>query len=362
MKQTIYSTIHIFYIVCILIIYIGLIYFYMTMTTNTNITESFQTTTTTTTTTNTSLLNILPIRATMPLVEYCIKCSYNSAFDGSNISTETIVTILQKGVRFLDLEIYYINDIPVVGYSIDPTFINLKSKNSISLSKIFIKILSTAFTSIHCTNYMDPLFIQLRIKSNDLNNVYKAVASVISSCFDETNKLYIDTTTHRPIPVNETTILSDINSKIIFIIDKTINPDYANYTTCYDNSPSCHDLTQYINMISGGNTLRVSTFGTILTQHTTPPVIMDDFKTTNASILYLAIPDPILNVKNPLMFDYLLNYGIQNIAFQFWNNDQNLVIYESLFDEHKTAFVPFAYALHYCKQMQHNMKNGFKII
>jgi len=175
------------------------------------------------------------------------------------------------------------------------------------------------------------------------------VASTIMSVFENTGKLYMDNE-KKPIPVNEKTILSDIMGKIVFVIDKSITPDYANYTRCFD-TPNCTDLTKLINMESGGNTLRTNTYTSILQQTTTPPVIMDDFTTTNATNLYLAVPDSIVNAKNPVPFDFMLKYGIQNIAYQFWNkSDKNLETYESIFSEYKTAFVPFAYALQFSKK------------
>jgi hypothetical protein len=294
-----------------------------------------------------AITNVSPTRSDQPLCQYSIKSSYDSAYDGSSVSTGQIKKVLQTGCRFIDLEIFSISGVPSVGYSVDPTFTNLTSKNHILLTDAFTIIISNCFSSSTCTNSGDPLFIQLRIKSKDTNNIYKEVASAIDSVFSNTEKLYLESD-KKPKKIDNNTLLNEINGKIIFIIDKTISPDYANYTTCYgDNSQkTCYDLTDYINMESGGNTLQLLNYSSIFNQQTNPPVIMDDFKTTNSKVIKMAIPDPLVKTKNPDYRPFLKNYGIQNVAYMFWQNDKNLADYEAGFAEYKSAFVPFAYFLH----------------
>jgi len=338
------------FIICI-ILYLSFLYFYSDNNDDSNLETKMSTI-------SGSISNIMPNRSHMKLSQYCIKSSYNTAYDGSTVSTKMITNVINAGCRFLDLEIFSVDGVPSVGYSIDPTFTNLNSKNSISLTDAFTAIMSNAFSSMYCGNPKDPLFIQLRIKSNDKNNIYKSVASSIDAIFGNSGKLHVDSK-NNPIPVNANTTLADLKGHVIFIIDKSINPDYASYAHCY--SGNCYDLTKYINMESGGNTFRLMTYGSVLTQQMSPPVIMDDFVTTNATNVSLAVPDPVLNVKNPLVFDYIVNYGIQNIAYQFWNKDKNLVIYESVFNEYKTSFVPFAYAIQYFKNLHQNLNTGIPV-
>ena len=300
------------------------------------------------------IINMLPVRSNMPLCQYSIKASYNTAYDGSKISTDMITTVISKGCRFLDLEIFYIGDIPCVGYSLDPTFTNLNSKNSIPLIDAFNAILSNAFSSMTCGNPTDPLFIQLRIKSkkseSDKNKIYKSVASIINMAFSSSGKLFMDSE-NVAIKVDKNTILSDLTGKIVFIIDNSIINNYDSYTSCYDDR-NCVNLTNFINMESGGNTLYVINYSSILNKQTLPPVIYDDYTHTNASELYLAVPDQILNVKNPKVSSFMLDYGYQTVAYQFWKNDENLIKYESIFNQFKSAIVPFAYTLYFLKQQK----------
>ena len=71
----------------------------------------------------------------LPLREYCIKSSYNTALSGKYVSTDMIKYVLTRGCRFLDFEIFYVDNGPCVAYSVDPTFVTVTSKNTIKLSE-----------------------------------------------------------------------------------------------------------------------------------------------------------------------------------------------------------------------------------
>ena len=80
--------------------------------------------------------------AKMPLHEYCIKASYNTACSGEYVSVNMVKEVLKRGCRFLDFEVFYMKEnntfMPRVGISSDKNFIILDSKNSISLNDLFI--------------------------------------------------------------------------------------------------------------------------------------------------------------------------------------------------------------------------------
>lgn len=298
------------------------------------------------------LQNIQSERVHMPLSQYCIKSSYHSAYDGSKVSTQQLLQVISKGVRFIDLEIYCIDEEPYVGYSTDKTMSNITKSTTIPLNDVLKTIFSNCFSSINCSNYNDPLFLHLRIKTKEenRNTIYKIVAKTIDFFFQNNkNKLYQDSN-EMPIQVNGNTILNDILQKVIIVIDKSINPDYANYTNCY-NITNCVDLTKYVNMESGGNTMSIYSYEDLFNKQTKPPVIMNDFITTNANNLQFAFPDE-KNRKNPdqpQLKKYICDYGIQNIAYSFWDTI-NLEVYENMFIYYKTAYIPFAYAIQYLKQ------------
>ena len=104
----------------------------------------------------------------LPIKEYCIKASYNSAVSGNYVSKNMLKHVLSRGCRFLDLEIFYIEHknsfMPVVAKSSDPKFISFDTNNHITLEEAFTSIISNAFSG-NSPNKGDPLFLHLRIKT-----------------------------------------------------------------------------------------------------------------------------------------------------------------------------------------------------
>jgi hypothetical protein len=100
----------------------------------------------------------------LPLKEYYIKASYNTALTGRYINSDMVKYVISRGCRFLDFEIYLIDDKIYVGSSSDVNSKTLDTENSILVDKIFSVIISNAFTSGTAPNNGDPLFINLRVK------------------------------------------------------------------------------------------------------------------------------------------------------------------------------------------------------
>ena len=124
----------------------------------------------------------------LPLREYCIKSSYNSALSGNYVSTDMIKYVLGRGCRFLDFEIFYINNNPCVAYSADPTFVTITSKNFITLNEALKTVIINGFSG-PSPNANDPLFIHFRIKCQNpeiFNKIGMCVNNYLSSrLYDE---------------------------------------------------------------------------------------------------------------------------------------------------------------------------------
>ena len=54
--------------------------------------------------------------ADLPLKEYCVKASFNSAYNGTDVSKETIQQRIIDGYRFLDLNVFSASGDIYVGY------------------------------------------------------------------------------------------------------------------------------------------------------------------------------------------------------------------------------------------------------
>lgn len=295
-------------------------------------------------TTPINIQNIAQDHANLPLREYCIKGSYNSAYTGHYINLEMIEYVLSRGCRFLDFEVFYINEndkyIPKVGFSTDNTFTMLNSENSLLLDNVLSSATASAFSS-KTSNNKDPLFIHLRIKSNN-GDVYNSVAKSID--YSIKPLLYKG-------DVTNDTLLSEIMGKVVIIIDKSINRDYSQYTVC--KTRLCYNLTDYTNMESGSETLNIVKYTDALQQRTTPIQILDSSISTDVKKMKLAFPDIIPNTtENPKIMDYVLKYGCQVVPNRFYYVDKQLEKYETFFDDNKSAFVPLSTALPYYQKIK----------
>jgi hypothetical protein len=308
----------------------------------------------------------------LPLRELCIKSSFNSACSGSFINLDMLQYVINRGCRYLDFEVFYILSdttnsktfIPVVSTSVDSTYMILNSENSILLDNVLSSAVSNAFSS-PCPNYKDPLFINLRVKSNN-TNVYSAIATSIDNSIQQ--KIYNDTskqvytglgkTINPAMPVTNNTLISDILGKVIISFDKSIYPNYVNYTSTCDasNNSACYDLKNYINIENSSENMNLYMYSLI----TQVPLlqISDNNVTTNVKTIQCVNPDNLYLMNksnaNPNYGDYILKYGgCQIVPYRFYQNDSNLMDYENFFSIHNSAFVPLSIAIsQYKKEYQ----------
>jgi hypothetical protein len=323
----------------------------------------------------------------LPLRELCIKSSYNSACSGNFINLDMLQYVINRGVRYLDFEVFYIHSsslnntslfssdtestestklIPVVATSVDPTYNVLNTENSILLDNVLTSAIANAFSS-PCPNFNDPLFINLRIKSSN-TDIYAAVAASLDNSIQQ--KIYNDpkvnvyinpTTVINPAKkVTKNTPISDILGKVIISIDRTIFPNYVNYTSiCNSKSTSsCYDLKNYINIENGSQDM-IHNFTDIISSAQNTLVNIVDYNKNITDVKTLSCIEPpisysINSIPNPNYGDYILKYGGRQIVpYRFYKNDSNLDDYESFFNIHNGAFVPLSIALsQYMKDYQ----------
>jgi hypothetical protein len=302
--------------------------------------------------------NSLDNYSNLPLKEYCIKTSYNTALTGKNINLDMVKYLIQRGCRFLDFEVFYIkttsvvNNVDVttheahVAYSTDNTFVTLNTENSILLSKVLTAVITSAFIG-PCPNFNDPLFINLRIKSNN-TAVYKAVAAAVYATIKD--RLYTDKN-GLAINVTKNTLLSDIMGKIILCVDKTVVRNYTNYTSCDKNDKTCYDLTTLTNLQTGSEDLNLIKYSDLVNQCSVPINIMNDNIRTDIKTMKLVVPNAIGKYANPNVKDFIYRYSCQDIAYRFYVNDHELSLYEDFFDDNKSAFVPLSVAIPYFENL-----------
>ncbi len=285
----------------------------------------------------------------LPLKDYCIKASYNSAVTGKSVNKKMVQYVLSRGCRFLDFEVFYTkkneNFIPVVAESTDPEFKIFDTENDINLEEIFTTIVSSSFSNLS-PNKKDPLFVHLRIKTKD-TNCYAAVAKLIDAILKP--KLYDG-------EITKETKLNEIMGKIIIVIDKSIHRDYKEFAKCKASDVNCYDLSNYTNVESGSQNMNLYSLSQIENQANIPVLIKDDNVSTTAISSKIVLP--VDNSKeNPVMRKLILNYGAQIVAYRYYKVDTNLADSETFFNDNRGGIVPLAAAIPYFERATKEMRN-----
>jgi hypothetical protein len=272
--------------------------------------------------------NVISSIQKLPLRELCIKASYSSAWSGTYISTDMIKLILSRGYRYLDIPIYYGNDsIPYVFYSNDTNMID--PVNTIPLDNVFKTIASSAFSNVS-PNSGDPLFIELRITPDTNGLIYDSIANLITSNFLQ--KMYIDANNRSKI-INSSTTLNNLMGKIIFFINFNGNENFASKS---------QNLSFLMNGILGQEEFLLKNYRQVtvnfgytysVTSYNMPPI-------TNVIKHSTIMPDATESYPIPNIHNMVLNFGCQNFLIPFYANDPMISLYETVFDDQSTAFVP----------------------
>ena len=273
----------------------------------------------------------------LPLINYVVKGSFHSAYNYSTntIDLKTLSTVLQRGVRFLDFEVYSVNGEAVVGYSssLNPSANTIESSNypedpDIRLSAIFNKI-----NLQKPPNLTDPLFIHLRIKSA-LPALYSKIAKAIDSAFSGTiftNKLDLK----KPLYVYK--------GKTVIVIDKINSTSgYSNIAKCKEESGrGCYDLNKYVNLETGSDVCLSTTHNTVIQERPKTLHIKDDNVTVEVdekvpTKWIFSMPNPLDSTNKYDIGDMILNHGVNIALFRFDQDDtttpgSNLAKYEKMF-------------------------------
>ncbi len=278
------------------------------------------------------------IQTAMPLKQYCIKASANSAYSGGFISDEMIKYVLSRGCRFLDFEVFYLpkNEkdtkfVPFVGYSNDGASPHSQSNNNVELSVLLKTALINAFLTktseqYKTTNIDDPLFLHFRLRGSKKEELYDSIQTILESFqVNETFKSYFITS-----PITANTPISKIMKKCVFIFD--FEPTTKGYY---------HQMSSNTNQLEKVNYSQINT-----REYTkTPPSTMS---TTEVEVYRYKYTVPNYNrffQKNVNIFSAIRNYGIQINLMQYYINDVELQKGEELFNELQSGVVPMSYCI-----------------
>jgi hypothetical protein len=282
----------------------------------------------------------------LPLREFIVKSSYNSAISGEYANQEMIRYLLQRGVRLLDFEIYTTsNNIEYVSFSREQDFI-MDSANEESDRLSFAAAMGTvnAYSFISpAPSPNDPLFISLRIKNKlkgeELKAMYKRVADIIKVNFP--TRLYQDKNGNA-MEVNGSTLLRDIMGKIVIIFDtenKLSNFDKR----CSNPENECSEIYPFINIpanIAGG--LPIYHYEDITTKTHEPVSTQRDSEGTTINTFIMVVPpvDDVIQLPSPQ--EVVRTFYPQFLLYKFYIGNTNLEEYENIFNKAGSAFVPIS--------------------
>jgi hypothetical protein len=203
----------------------------------------------------------------------------------------------------------------------------------------------------------------LRVKTNN-NDLFSKIATIVDSTLK--TKLYSGL-------VNRETRLSDIMGKIVLIVDKKISPSYQTTAPCSSSCtvsknkltmntgcPTCFNLKNYVNIESGTTFMRIYNYSYITDQTFTSPEIMDDGINTDVTSIKIVVPDVGSNfvgvLQNPTYYYLPINYGVQIVAYPFYQSDVYLNQYEQAFSDAKGAVVPLSIMLSYLNKITSSLQ------
>lgn len=266
----------------------------------------------------------------LPLREFCIFGSTNTALTNSKrlVNLDQIQEVLNRGCRFIEIEIYSVAGMPVVGYSTDSKKYNLDSENSLALGDVLNKIVSVGFAE--APNSSEPIFIHMRIKTSN-KNLYNKIANII--------KANIEPRMYSGARGNEamlSTPLSRLNNKVVIVID-----------TDGDDSPNYQKLKKYVHMESGQYSVRKYKVDELSAGLLEPPFVKNNGINTDVKLIRIVYPSN--TYSNPDITKMVPNFGAQIIANQFYSPDKNLSETERIFSDNKSSFLPISRMLRYLK-------------
>jgi len=263
--------------------------------------------------------------STLPLRNFYIKTALNCCCLGewknNYVDVLPLKSALADGYRCLDFEIYSEDNKPVVAASTRGSYYYKETYNSIPFSDAMVAISQIAFSTTKAVNSTDPLFIHLRIKSNN-PKIIPEIVSVINAQFG--NKLlgpdyhYLFNGTNLG-----QVLMSELVGKVIIMADVS-NP------LCVDKDLP---LFQIINF--GSNTPFLYKLQYEMGVKNTPN--MDDLIDHNKKNMSIVFPD--YPFKENVNFNVSKAFGCQFIGMMTQLKDVNLEIYNKAFNDASSAFI-----------------------
>ena len=276
---------------------------------------------------NITSINPADSQSKFKLRDYYIKSAYNAfnpdKFKNSNVSMDALLYVIARGCRFIDFEVFSVENQPVIASSSVNSFNYKETFNHIPVSDAFEVLGSYVFSGSKCPNPGDPFIIHMRLMSRNVT-MYDNLAKIISQSKTMARNL-LGPKYGREFQTKDlgNENLLDFKGKIILMVDGT-NPIYRKTK-----------LLELINMSS--NSLFLSKYTYFGVKNVADP---QTFKDSNKKNMCLVIPDkggrPINDGHNG---PYTWGCQIAAMCFQEEVRDEKLKAYEDKFASVGYAFI-----------------------
>lgn len=266
------------------------------------------------------------------LRDYYIMTAYNACcagqFKNDFVNVCALKNVIKQGARCLDLEVYSLNNVPVIATSSVDDYSIKETYNSVLFSDALDVIKDYAFSGSTCPNPGDPLIIHLRIMSTN-QKMYNSMATMIGETLsDYTLGSKYSYENHGKnlggVP------LTEIMGKIVIMVDRS-NPLFEST-----------DLDEYVNIASNSIFMRSVRYSDGVKY--TPDV--DELIDYNKKNMTLVLPD-LSETDANYSAQLAWTCGCQFAAMCFQNFDTNMEVYSSLFAKKGSAFALKPEALRY---------------
>jgi hypothetical protein len=331
----------------------------------------------------------------LPLKEYFIKGSYNSAYDGTAPSLVKLKETLYNGCRYLDIQVFPIEDPKTkqtalyVGHSEDGSIASVDTTVSLYNALTYINSyafsrdsgVTTAMTSGNApqngksklpsllSNYANyPLFLMLRVYRASPDNKSPDVIQMLYDNYLKTDQdggiintknLYKTQDGMSAEPVSGETALHNIRRKIILCMD--IDNVLRHYTTTFDANdvPNATKevMRKFVNVKTSGHTWKtIKNYATVQSMVNTPTMKKSDNVSgkhsyeTNVKNWILALPSAG-DSDNPDAISFAIQHKIQVTPNRHYVADNNLKKYNDVFDYFKSPMVSMSQLLSYTNSM-----------
>lgn len=276
---------------------------------------------------NITSINADDSQSKFKLRDYYIKSAYNAfnpdKFKNSTVSMDALLYVIARGCRFIDFEVFSVENQPVIASSSVNSFNYKETFNHIPVSDAFEVLGSYVFSGSKCPNPGDPFIIHMRMMSRNVT-MYDNLAKIISQSKTVARNL-LGPKYGREYQTKDlgNEDLLDFKGKIILMVDGT-NPIYRNTK-----------LFELINMSS--NSLFLTKYTYFGVKNVADP---QTFKDSNKKNMCLVIPDkggrPINDGHNG---PYTWGCQIAAMCFQEEVRDEKLKAYEDKFASVGYAFI-----------------------